>query len=261
MYLRLNDFIDKQNLLFPAQYGFRKHYSTQYAVIDIVGQIHKNMDNGKFTCGIFIDLKKAFDTVDHHILLRKLNNYGIRGIVLDWFESYLNNRYQTTAIGDFIPQGSVLGPLLFLLYVNDIYLSSNKLHFYLFADDTSILYSHKNLHKLEEIVNNELKKVCCWLEANKLTLNTRKPNFVIFHTRQKKIDYVPQLKVFDQSSKMMLPLERKNTVQYLGLMMDSNLSWKSHIDYISLKLSRIVGIITRIRHFILSILWKGYIML
>jgi hypothetical protein len=114
---------------------------------------------------------------------------------------------------------------------------------------------------LEEIVNNELKKVCCWLEANKLTLNTRKPNFVIFHTRQKKIDYVPQLKVFDQSSKMMLPLERKNTVQYLGLMMDSNLSWKSHIDYISLKLSRIVGIITRIRHFILSILWKGYIVL
>ena len=77
MYLRLNDFIDKQNLLFPAQYGFRKHYSTQYAVIDIVDQIHKNMDNGKFTCGIFIDLKKAFDTVDHHILLRKLNHYGI----------------------------------------------------------------------------------------------------------------------------------------------------------------------------------------
>ena len=87
MYLRLNDFIDKQNLLFPAQYGFRKHYSTQYAVIDIVDQIHKNMDNGKFTCGIFIDLKKAFDTVDHHILLRKLNHYGIRGIVLDWFGS------------------------------------------------------------------------------------------------------------------------------------------------------------------------------
>ena len=134
------------------------------------------MDNGKFTCGIFIDVKKAFDTVDHRILLRKLNHYGIRGIVLDWFGSYLNNRYQTTAIGDFIskkekcshgvPQGSVLGPLLFLLYVNDIYLSSNKLHFYLFADDTSILYSHKNLHKLEEIVNNEIKKVCYWLEAN-----------------------------------------------------------------------------------------------
>jgi retron-type reverse transcriptase len=84
MYLRLNyhDFIEKQNLLFPAQYGFRKHYSTQYVVIDIVDQIHKNMDNGKFTCGIFIDLKKAFDTVDHHILLRKLNHYDIRGIVL-----------------------------------------------------------------------------------------------------------------------------------------------------------------------------------
>ena len=147
-----------------------------------------------------------------------------------------------------VPQGSVLGPLLFLLYVNNIFLSSTKLNFYLFADDTSLLYSDKNTHKLENIVNSELKKISRWLEANKLTLNVSKSNFVIFHPPQKRIEYFPQLKLFDHGTKRMLRLEMKNSVKYLGLMIDSSLSWKSHIDYISLKTSR--SIFTRIRHFI-----------
>ena len=260
MYTRLSNFIDKQNILFTGQYGFRKDFSTQHALIDIVDRIHKNMDKKEITCGVFIDLKKAFDTVNHSILLKKLYHYGIRGIVHDWFASYLGDRFQTTAIGDYIsknekclhgvPQGSVLGPLLFLLYVNDISSSSTKFNFYLFADDTSILYSDKNLHKLERIVNSELKNISRWLEVNKLTLNISKSNFVIFHPYQKRIDYSPQLKMFDHCTKRMLPLEMKNSVKYLGLMIDSSLSWKSHIDYISLKSSRIIGIFARIRHFI-----------
>lgn len=141
-----------------------------------------------------------------------------------------------------VPQGSVLGPLLFLLYINDISSSSNKLNFYLFAD-TSMLYSHRNLRALEKNVNAELKNVGHWLEANKLTPNISKSNFVIFHPHQKNLDYVPQLKVFDHVSGGMLPLEMKSEVKYLGLLIDSNLTWKSHIDYVSLKLSRIVGII------------------
>ena len=142
------------------------------------------MNSGKFTCGLFIDLKKAYDTVDHYILLQKLDFYhGIGGIVNDWFQSYLTYRKQTTSNGSYIsnsettlygvPQGSVLGPLLFLLYVNDIANSSKHLSFYLFADDTSIIYANKNLHNLEQIVNSELSNVSDWLLANKLTLNSK----------------------------------------------------------------------------------------
>ena len=127
------------------------------------------MNQRLLSCGVFIDLKKAFETVNHDILLDKLNHYGSRGIINDWFSSYLKNRTQTTqvghhvsdkaAVGCGVPQGSILGPLLFLLYVNDIHRCSNKLRFYLFAYDTNILYADKNLRDLETIVNIELQNV------------------------------------------------------------------------------------------------------
>ena len=149
------------------------------------------MDVKLFTCGIFLDLKKAFDTINHSILLKKLNHYGIRGIINDWFSSYLLGRSQVTEIDSNlstinkiscgVPQGSVLGPLLFLIYINDFHNSSEKLSFYLFADDTNLLYADKNLKSLEKTVNNELVRVSDWLNANKLTLNAKKSNFVIFH--------------------------------------------------------------------------------
>ena len=140
-----------------------------------------------YSCGIFIDLKKAFDTVDHSILLQKLNQYGIRGTVNRWFASYLVGRQQTTQIGvkniskkevilSGVPQGSVLGPLLFLIYINDISNSSNRFKFYLFADDTNLLHADKNLKLLETIVNAELCNIYDWLIANKLSLNIKKSN-------------------------------------------------------------------------------------
>ena len=148
-----------------------------------------------FSCGVFIDLQKAFDTVNHSILLHKLSHYGIRGMVKDWFSSYLSNRIQTTQVGPQIsgkentlcgiPQGSALGPRLFLIYVNDIYMASDKLTFYLFADDTNLLYADKNLKSLETIINCELFKVVGWLIANKLSLNIKKTNYIIFHPYQK----------------------------------------------------------------------------
>ena len=175
-------------------------------------------------------LKKAFDTVDHNVLLDKLNHYGFHGIINSWFSSYLKNRTQTTQVDHYIsdkavvgcgvPQGSVLGPLLFLLYVNDIHRCSNKLRFYLFADDTNILYADKNLKDLEKTVNNELQNLYNWLTANKLTPNIKKSNFVIFHP------YQPKLCMFDKEKNKYVCLESKVYIKYLGVLIDQNLSWK-----------------------------------
>ena len=188
-------FINEEDILYRSQYGFREEHSTQHAIIDIANTIQSNMDKSLFSCGVFIDLKKAFDTEDHAILLDKLNHYGFGGIINNWFSSYLQNRIQTTLVGPHIsertlttcgvPQGSVLGPLLFLLYINDIYTCSKVLNFYLFADDTNILYADKNLKSLEQRVNAELNKLCVWLTSNKLNLNIKKSNFVIFRPYQK----------------------------------------------------------------------------
>ena len=181
MYNQLKSFLNKHDIFYQKQYGFRDQRSTEHAILDTVNRIQGNMNKGMLSCGVFIDLQKAFDTVDHHILLQKLNHYGIRGIINDWFCSYLVGRIQSTQIGSrfskkektlsSVPQGSVLGPLLFLIYINDIHNASDKLEFYLFADDTNWLYTDKNLRSLETTMNLELSRVCEWLTANKLSLN------------------------------------------------------------------------------------------
>ena len=150
--------------------------STEHALLDIVGKIQKYVDEKLFSCGIFIALRKAFDTVDHDILLYKLHHYGIRGVINKRFCSYLTGRFQTTQIETKIskketiacgvPQGSVLGPLLFLLYTNDISASSSKFEYFLFGDDINVLDKNKLLPLLESVVNEELTNVCDWLLAN-----------------------------------------------------------------------------------------------
>ena len=259
MYNRLIKFIDKYDLLYDSQYGFRAKHSTQQAIIDITHKIQQNMDHGKYTCGIFIDLKKAFDTVNHDILLKKLHHYGIRGIILDWFKSYLSNRKQTVSINGSIsnyeliscgvPQGSVLGPLLFLIYINDIFNSSKVFSFHLFADDTSMLCEHKSLNELQDIVNIELSKLSKWLNTNRLSLNVKKTNFVIFRPRQKKLPFIPSIYLSDNSNRLQ-QINNKDSIQYLGVLIDSRLSWKQHIDQVAQKISRSIGIIAKLRHYV-----------
>ena len=238
MHKRLYDFFDEHNILYELQFGFRKKMSTSHSLLEITEEIKESIDNGKFGCGIFIDLKKAFDTVNHKILLTKLEHYGIRGALLKWFESYLSNRkqyvYHNGIASDMkeitcgVPQGSVLGPLLFLIYVNDLPNISDKLRFFLFADDTNIYYDSEDLIELEKTVNNELRKLSQWLNINRLALNVSKTNFVIF--RAKKKVYHNVTLILNRKA-----IEQKDHVKYLGVLMDEHLNWKKQIANVTKK--------------------------
>ena len=146
-------------------------------------------------------------------------------------------------------QGSVLGPLLFLIYINDICNASTKLDFYLFADDTNLLFADKNLKTLETVVNSELLNVYDWLNANKLFLNVKKSNFIIFHPYQKRLNYEVNLNIYDNRTNKFGNLERKEYVKYQGVLIDSNLCWKYHVSHVASKISRNIGIIASLRHF------------
>ena len=194
----------------------------------LVDSITSSIDQKKFTVGICIDLSKVFDTVNHKILLEKLQHYGIRGLALDWIRNYLNDRYQfveyngiqssSNEIKCGVPQGSILGPLFFLLYINDICNVSSILNFILFADDTNLFLSHNDLSFMMNTINSELLKLSEWFKANKLSINIQKSSYMIFKTRQKR--YIPEFSIEINNTK----IKRVNEVVFLGVVLEENLS-------------------------------------
>ncbi|XP_057302747.1 uncharacterized protein LOC130636914 [Hydractinia symbiolongicarpus] len=198
MYNRLDDHLVQNNILYDKQFGFQKHHSTDNAVIELVSELSESFNKRLFTLGIFIDLSKAFDTVNH-ILLSKLKSYGVQSNNLKWFTNYLTNRKQCIAYDDKLTlfqlikcgaQGSILGPLLFLIYINDLHNSSKMLRFILFADDANLFYSHTNIVDLFKTANQELAHINEWFKANKLSLNISKTKYVLFYNRYK-TDNIP----------------------------------------------------------------------
>ena len=195
MLTRLTKHLDKSKIIYEHQFGFKKTRWTTLAVLDLGTRITKALDSGNYAARDFHDFPKAFDTVNHQILLSKLEHYGIRGPAKDWFESCLKIRHQIVKIGDTlpdkmqivcgVPQGSILGSILFVLYMNDINNSSKILKFFLYADDASTLLISKSIQEVESICNKELSYVTDWLNVNKLTLNVGKSNLVLFRSTKK----------------------------------------------------------------------------
>ena len=191
------NFLNKHNVLSESQFGFEQKKSTNDAIIELENYLKYQQANNQITCGIFLDLKKAFDIVNHTILKKKLKTKSIRGLSYDLISSYLANRNQFTSVNlqksdkniidCGVPQGSILGPILFLLYINDLLKSSN-LKTLLFADDIALFASSNNHVSLEKIVNVEVQKTENWLLENKPSLNLKKSCTIIFGEKNKKIN-------------------------------------------------------------------------
>lgn len=253
-YTRLISFIDRNSILSNTQFGFRNRHSTSHAITNIHERILENINNDKHTATIYLDLSKAFDCVNHNILLSKLSFYGIRGVALDFFRSYLSNRKQFTIVnGELsetltilcgVPQGSTLGPLLFLLYINDI-TSAADFAFSLFADDTCLITSHSDLKILERNCNQQLVHINNWFLANRLTANRTKASTYMLTLGKRNTPHPSNF-----SLKMgEVTLNEVDEVKYLGVIFDNKFNWRKHISYLCTKLSKSVGILSKLRYY------------
>ena len=250
-YTRMYTFLTKSNQLYQSQYGFRAKHSCDHAVGELLSDIVKNFELNKPTICLYLDLSKAFDTLQHTVILKKLERYGIRGKCLEWMESYLNNRKMLVKCrmdnGDIIkshqqevtygtPQGSCLGPLLFLVFCNDLQLHLIHLRAIQFADDTTLYMSHWKAQYLEYCINDDLRSVEDWFRANKLTLNALKTVSMIFDCYRK--DWTKCAKSINgiqmTLNDTIIPIVE--STKFLGLWIDRRLKWNTHLSKITSKL-------------------------
>ena len=262
VYSRTIDFLNSHSVLCPTQYGFRPKQSTAHAILDTVLSCFDNVKNKKFTGLLLLDLIKAFDTVQHKILLAKLNHYGIQGVVNNFFESYLPNRSQAVIIHDNhflksnidirVPQDSSLGSLLFLLYRNDLpncIRSTPRL----FADDTCILVKANTSNELKYSLNYELAKINGWIVANKLTLNADKSSAIIIKPKLHSPPVEMNLSCAAESIKVVSSAKKLNAI------IDDKLNFQEHVKHLDKKVSRSVGILSKLKTYLPThVLFKLY---
>ena len=250
VYQRVYNFLQDTHQIYDNQFSFRANHSCEHAIGQVVSSLVKNTENRKYSCCVLLDLSKAFDTIEHTILLNKLELYGIRGNVLSWFKSYLTGRklrvkcrtisnmketmskYYPVEYGT--PQGSCLGPLIFLIFVNDLHLHLQFSESVQFADDTTLLLSHRNPNYLQFCIESELANIQDWFNANKLTLNVSKSMYMLYHNQKK-----PPPKFAIKLNGVQLP--KTSCAKFLGVWLDDKLKWDTHVNKLIHKLKSGLG--------------------
>ena len=245
-------FLREHNLITSEQFGFRPNLSTNIALTRVTEEILLNIDNKLVTGAVFIDLRKAFDTVDHTLLIAKLKNIRFSAPVINWFTSYLSSRTAVTSINNItstpkpvtvgVPQGSILGPLLFLIFINDLPQCLKHCKSILYADDTLLYYAGRTENDLQVKINEDLNSLSQWLNNNLLTLNYEKTKFMVFANKK-------------QSTKVDITIENKKVLQetsfnYLGVTLSSDLTWHNHIDNMIAKINQRLGVLRRVKEFL-----------
>ena len=242
-------FLDRYEIISNTQFGFRKNMGTETALLNYIEFLKSELTNYKYIISVFLDLSKAFDVIDHKILKIKLEYYGFRGKFLEFLMSFIKDRKyfvhinginsDTKSVNIGVPQGSTLGPLLFLIYINDMIYCSNLFFLTQFADDSTATYSSTSLEHAIAIVEIEMKKILEWLAANKLIINLNKTHLMLFTNRAR-----------PQSLSISIDGQTINEVtetKFLGVMLDNKLNWNAHIKYISKKISKSTSLLKMLK--------------
>ena len=249
MHARLESFLGKQSTIYDHQFGFRKLHSCEHALLAAQSNLLEAMNKKQIALLLLVDFSKAFDMVDHDILLNKLDHYGIRGKALNWLSTYLKGRKQYVHVNGTsseiklleygVPQGSILGPLLFVIYINDLPHSSELAKFILYADDANIIITGDNELELQRKYNILTTAIEKWVNTNGLLLNVTKTKYMIFSNKKILIDL--DVKYANK------PIERKTSAKFLGVLINENLNWNDHIAALRLKMSRNAGILFKVK--------------